>query len=100
MIQISPQLLKELKKDGELLTIWRCEKCFKKIPFYKTKNPLVNSIYLSFAGNEKYCPKCKMNMNKTDTKKKNNLCREIFLLRRYEGIIIEKEPEVPLEFLL
>ena len=41
-----------------------------------------------------------MNMNKTDTKKKNNLCREIFLLRRYEGIIIEKEPEVPLEFLL
>ena len=100
MIQINPQLLKKWKKDGELLTIWSCEKCFKKIPFYKNKNLLVNSIYLSFSKHEKYCLKCKRNMNKTDTKKKNNPCREIFLLRRYEGIIIEKDPEVPLEFLL
>jgi len=88
MKQISPQLLREWKKEGELLAIWRCEKCFQKIPFYKTNNSLVDSISLSFARNEKYCLKCR---NKSKRKKKNNPSRELILLRRYEGIIIEKK---------
>ncbi len=99
MKQINPQLLKEWGKEGELLTIWRCEKCFKKIPLYKTNNPLVNSIYLSFASYEKYCPKCKKSM-KPDVKKNNpGPVREIILLKRYEGVIIEKT-EKPLDFFL
>lgn len=91
MKQISPQLLREWKKGGELLAIWRCEKCFMKVPFYKTDNSLVDSISLSFARNEKYCLKCR---NKSKGKKKNpgsNPGRELILLRRYEGVIIKRE---------
>jgi len=57
--QIKTELINEWKKRGKLLTIWRCERCYKKVPFYKTKNPLINSIYLAFAETEKYCWKCK-----------------------------------------
>ena len=91
MKQINPQLLREWKKEGELLAIWRCEKCFMKIPLYKTNSPLVNSIYLSFASHEKYCLKCRK--NKSKIKKRNpgsNPSRELILLRRYEGVVIEK----------
>jgi len=89
MQQINPQLLREWKKEGELLAIWRCEKCFLKIPLYKTDSPLINSIYLSFASHEKYCLKCKKKMKPNI--KKSNPSREVILLRRYEGVIIEKK---------
>ena len=95
MKQINPQILNKWKRGGELIAIFRCERCFKKIPLYKTDNALVNSIYLSFAGHEKYCPKCKMNKPNI---KKNLIRREIILLARYEGVI-EKEPEVIFDFL-
>lgn len=96
MKQINPQILREWKKKGELLAIWRCEKCFRKVPLYKTDNPLVNSIYLSSARYEKYCQKCK----KTNIKKNNpGPIREIILLRRYEGVIVEEKSE-PLDFFL
>ncbi len=98
MKQINPQFLREWRKEGELLVIWRCENCFKKIPLYKTDNELVNMISLSFARNEKYCLKCKKNMGKPNIKKKNNPCREIFLLRRYEGVIVEEKTEMALDF--
>lgn len=63
MPQISKKLLDEWKKDGKILVIWRCERCYKKVPFYRTKNPLINSIYLAFAENEKYCWRCKKKVN-------------------------------------
>ncbi len=100
MKQINPQLLREWKKEGELIAIWRCEKCFRKVPFYKTDNELVNLIHLSFARYEKYCLKCKKNMGKLNIKKKNpEPRRELILLRRYEGVIIEKYEE-PLDLFL
>ena len=88
--QINPQILQEWKKEGELITIWRCNKCFKKIPLYKTDNPLINTIYISFAQFEKFCPKCKMG-EKPIVKKK--IRREIILLEKYEGVIIEDDEE-------
>ncbi len=99
MKQIDPQLLREWKKEGELIAIWRCEKCFRKVPLYKTDSELVNFIYRSFARYEKYCPKCKKK-NKPNIKKNNpGPIREIILLRKYEGVIIEKYEE-PLDFFL
>jgi len=97
MQQINPQIIDEWKKEGELLAIWRCEGCFKKVPFYKTDNELVNMIYLSFARNEKYCHSCKKKNNPKPILKKK--CREIILLKKYEGVIIEKETPIMLDFL-
>ncbi len=85
--QINPQLLREWNEKGEILAIWGCHRCFKKIPFYKTDNPLIDSILLSFAKFEKYCVKCK----KKKFIKKKVICRESMLLRKYEGIIIEED---------
>ena len=79
MKEINPQLLREWKKGGELLTIWRCEKCFQKVPLYKTDNPLVNSIYLSFAKHEKYCLKCKKNMKPKIKKNNPSPVRELII---------------------
>lgn len=89
--QINPQMLQEWKKDGEIIAIWRCENCFRKIPLYKTDNELINSIYLSFAQFEKDCPKCKMR-GKPIVKKK--IIREIILLEKYEGIIEDDEEDL------
>ena len=99
MKQINPQLLREWKKGGKLLAIWRCEKCFRKIPLYKIDNELVNMIYLSFAGHEKYCLKCKKKMNNSNIKKNPGPVRELILLKKYEGVIIEEKTE-PLDFFL
>ncbi len=88
--QINPQLLREWKKQGELIAIWRCERCFKKIPFYKTDNELVNMIYLAFVRNEKYCNECKRKLEKHPEVKKK-VIREIILLKKYEGIIVEED---------
>ena len=90
MQQINPQIIDEWKKEGELLAIWRCKRCFKKILLYKTDNPFINSIYLSFANFEKYCTKCLNKTNKSQILKKK-MKREIILLRKYEGIDEEEE---------
>ena len=93
MVQaIKPQLLREWQKEGEILTIWRCNRCFRKVPLYKTDNPIVNSIYLAFANFEKYCDKCKKKLNPTIVLKRN-VRREIILLKKYENIIVEEKEE-------
>ena len=93
MVQaIKPQLLQEWQKQGEILAIWRCNRCFKKIPLYKTNNDLINSIYLAFANFEKYCPRCKEKMNPTRAPKEK-VRREIILLKKYENVIVEVEEE-------
>lgn len=85
--QINPQLLQKWKKDGEILILWRCERCFKKFPFYKTDNSLVNSILLSFARNERYCSRCRLK----NFPKKKVICKTSVLLERYEGTIMEED---------
>ena len=90
VIVIKPQLLKEWQKQGEILAIWRCNRCFQKIPLYKTDDDLINSIYLSFARFEKYCPMCKLKKEMKSTPK-IKVRREIILLKKYEGVIIEEE---------
>lgn len=92
LLQINPKLLEEWKKEGEILAIWRCDRCFRKIPFYKTDNDLINSIYLSFAQSEKYCIRCKKKLNPTEVILKNK-GREIMLLKKYEHIIIEENED-------
>ena len=64
--QINPELLEKWKKNGELLIIWRCERCYKKLPLYKSKNPLINSIYLSWTKYHQYCDKCKKKLGIKD----------------------------------
>ena len=87
VIQIKPQLIQEWKKNGEILIIWGCGGCFKKVPLYKSDNPLVNSILLSFAKFEKYCPKCKQKK----FPKEKVICKISTLLEKYEGIFIEED---------
>ena len=82
--------MQEWKKEGEILIIWQCNRCFKKIPLYKTNNSLVNSIYLSFARNEKYCEKCKKKLNPKIIFKIKEI-KEIRLLEIYEGVIEDDE---------
>ena len=93
MVQgIKPQLIQEWQKEGEILVIWRCQRCFKKIPFYKTNNPLIDSIYLAFANFEQYCDKCKKKLNPQPSFKKK-VRREIILLKKYENVIVEEDEE-------
>lgn len=91
-LQINPKLLEEWKKVGEILIVWRCNRCFKKIPFYKTDNDLINSIHLSFAQFEKHCLKCKEKLNPTRVLKETGR-REILLLKKYENVIVEEDYE-------
>jgi len=60
--QIKPAILDEWRKNGEILTIWGCERCYKKIPFY-VENPFVDSIKMMWAKNHKYCKKCYNKIN-------------------------------------
>jgi len=90
--QINHQLLKDWEKQGELLAVWRCDSCFKKVPFYKTDNPIINAIYLSVARYEKYCDKCKKKLANIPHKKKI-IIKEVRLLKKYEGIIVEMPDE-------
>lgn len=56
MIRI--ELIKKFRKEGELLIIWKCEECGKILPFYRSKNKLINMIHLCWARDHKYCSKC------------------------------------------
>ena len=83
--QIRPKLLKEWKKKGDLLVIWRCERCYKKIPFYK-QNPFIDNIRLAWTHNHKYCDKCEKKLKKNNRPKENNPenLRINLLLEKYE----------------
>ena len=92
LLQINPKLLEEWKKEGEIIALWRCNRCFKKIPLYKTDNELINSIYLSFAKFERYCPACFRKLNPIKVPKKK-VRREVILLKKYENVIVEEDKE-------
>ena len=82
--QIKPELLNEWKKKGKLIGIWRCERCYKKIPFYK-EMPLIDMIHLCWAHDHKYCPKCEKKIKGINTiKKKEEILRINHLLEKYE----------------
>ena len=81
--QIKPELLNEWKKKGELLRIWRCEGCYKKIPFYK-QNPFIDMITMAWTHDHKYCWQCEKKMNGI-TKKKVQIPRINRLLEIYEA---------------
>jgi len=80
--QISKELLEDLGKKGEVLVIWQCEKCFKTIPFYKSGNELIDTIYLWWAHDHKYC-ECE---KEKKPKKKENDQRINDLLEKYEPL--------------
>lgn len=82
--QIKLELLREWKKKGELLIIWRCEKCFIKIPFYKSGSPFIDSIYLWWAHDHKYCDKCKKEKNNNPKEENTEDKRIKNLLEKYE----------------
>ena len=84
LTQIKPELLQKWQRKGELLTIWRCERCYKMEPLYKTTNSLINAIYLSWARNHKYCPLCEAKMKGLSKKKPVKIIRINTLLEKYE----------------
>ena len=57
--QIQQELINEWKKKGELISIWGCDRCFKKIPFYKSGDEVIDHIYLWWSRDHKYCDSCK-----------------------------------------
>lgn len=88
MQQIKPQLLQEWEKEGEILVVWRCERCYKKIPFYKTNNSFIDMIHLMWAQDHKYCSRC---MNKKKDKMIIKIPRIIKILEKYEPKIEDDE---------
>ena len=83
--QIKPELLNEWKKKGDLLAIWRCERCYKKIPFYK-QNPFIDNISLAWVHNHKYCDKCEKKIKKNNPRP-NIILKNLRinrLLKKYE----------------
>jgi len=94
MPEIKLQLLNELKKQGRLLTIFRCERCYKKIPFYSTNNNLINMIYLSWVRDHRYCNSCEKKIKNLNIKPKKKIKPRInTLLEKYELKIIDIEKE-------
>ncbi len=89
LAQINPELLNKWKKKGELIVIWRCERCCKKIPFYKSNMSLINMITLAWTHNHKYCPKCKKKIKGIPNKKKVQIPRINRLLEIYESELKE-----------
>lgn len=84
-LQIKPELLNEWKKQGEILAIWGCPRCHKKVVFYKSDRPLINSIHWAWAHNHEYCEKCYNKINGVITvKKKVEISRINLLLKKYE----------------
>ena len=84
--QIQPELLKKWKKKGELIVIWRCERCYKKIPFYK-QNPFIDNISLAWAHDHKYCDKCEKKIKKNNPGLQNTNPENLrinILLKKYE----------------
>ena len=83
--QIKPELLSEWKEMGEILVIWGCPRCHKKMVFYKSDMPLIDDIHLIWAQDNKYCKKCYNKINGIVTiKKKIEVSRINLLLKKYE----------------
>ena len=89
--QIKPELFNEWKKKGELFAIFRCERCYKKIPFYKSYNELVNMISLAWIKDHKYCYSCERKLDNNFKTKKKVIPRINLLLERYEFEFVESE---------
>jgi len=96
--QIKLELLEEFKKKGKLLVIWRCERCFKKIPFYNQGNShygeLANMICLCWAKDHKYCSSCEKkikNKNNPKPKQDTEIMRISSLLEKYELPLEEED---------
>ena len=85
--QIKPELLNKLKSEGKLLVIWRCEHCYKKLPFYKSDIPLINMIYLAWARDHKYCGKCEKKLMGYKPPKKKEIPRINQLLEIYGRVL-------------
>ena len=83
MRQINPQILQEWKKKGEILCIFGCERCYRKTVFYKSNNPIVDTIHQLSAKNRKYCFQCESKLKK-NVKIKKEVPRINFLLEMYE----------------
>jgi len=85
--QIKPELLDIWKSKGELLIIWGCERCYKKISFYKSNLPLIDVIHLAWTHNHRYCYKCEKKIKGISTvKKKIEIPRINRLLEKYEPL--------------
>ena len=84
--QINPCLLEEWKRDGELLIIWGCERCHKKIPFYK-QSPFVDDIMMMWADDHRYCDNCYRKINGIPViREKVEISRISLLLEKYEFV--------------
>jgi len=92
--QIKLELLEEWKKKGKLLVIWRCERCYRKIPFFKSGNPLIDSIYLWWVRDHKYCYNCEKKIKKKNNpkpKQDTEIIRIGNLLEKYELPLEEED---------
>ena len=82
--QINKELLEEWERKGELLMIWQCEKCFRKIPFYKSENELINALYLWWGHDHKFCDKCIKKLNPLPKQEENFEDKRVkYLLETY-----------------
>jgi len=72
--------LEKIQQRGEVLIIWCCEKCRKKMPFYKSGNDFIDGIYLMWARDHKFCDKC-LNPPKKTILKENRISK---LLEEYK----------------
>lgn len=83
--QINPELLQEWKKKGELIAIWRCSRCYKKVLFYKSGNAIIDGIYLAWVHDHEYCQRCEAKLKKNNNPlKKEKMPRINILIQRYE----------------
>lgn len=92
--QIKPELLEEWKKEGEILVIFRCEQCYKKIPFYKTDDELIDMIYLTWVRDHKYCNRCEDKKKGNSKLKKEKPPRINRLLEKYEFQYFDEEDDL------
>ena len=81
--QINPELLNKWKEKGDLIAIWKCDKCSKKLLFYK-ENSFIDNIILAWVHNHQYCDKCEKKIKGIHPKKKDKILRINRLLEIYE----------------
>lgn len=86
-LQIDQKQLQEWGKRGELLIIWGCEKCSKKIPFYKSGNDKIDAIILCWCHDHHFCDNC-IKPKSNPIKKNPEIERINFLLETYGTIEI------------
>ena len=84
--QIKPELLNKWKSMGKLIIIWRCERCYKKLLFYKSDMSLIDMIHFAWAKDHKYCNKCEKKLKGIKPSKKKEIPRINQLLEIYEPL--------------